>query len=230
MSGSFNDPHRIVPRRCRFRVAGSRSLYCLLNINQAIAAFLRRVLPDPQQHGEAQPPERAALLHPISSIEYLYTRALPARARRCDESADLLGREDPFDFGPFFRAQRPKSLAKRDRRPDIRMRPRARFSQVRPTACRMTARIQLGRWLRKSGSSSARASSYPSVISSSMWAVVTPGKSEPRAAVASDKPRRMRLCAGLPMTVWSRSRISKLIRPCLSAIGPRLPRWQSPQI
>ncbi len=40
----------------------------------------------------------------------------------------------------------------------------------------------------------------------------------------------IRSCAGLPMTLWSRSRIWTSTRPSASATGPRLPRWQSPQI
>src|SRR5450830_1538076 len=61
-----------------------------------------------------------------------------------------------------------------------------------------------------------------------MRAVVTPGKSEPRAAVANDSASRTKSWVGLPITAWSRSRICMSIRPLLSPVGPRLPAWQSP--
>ena len=63
-----------------------------------------------------------------------------------------------------------------------------------------------------------------------MCAVVTPGRSDPRAAMARDSARRTRSCAGLPITVWSRSRTWMASAPSLLATGPRLPTWQSPQI
>jgi hypothetical protein len=64
----------------------------------------------------------------------------------------------------------------------------------------------------------------PSIICSSMSAVVTPGKSDPRIAVASESPRRMRSWAGFPITVWSRSLIAIFTRPLASATGPKFPR------
>ena len=65
---------------------------------------------------------------------------------------------------------------------------------------------------------------------STIFAVTTPGRSELRAAMASDNPSRIRSCAGLPITVWSKSRMPISTRPSVSASGPRLPTWQSPQI
>ena len=56
------------------------------------------------------------------------------------------------------------------------------------------------------------------------------GKVAAAAAMASERPSRMRSWAGLPMTVWSRSRISISTWPSGLATGPRLPTWQSPQI
>ena len=82
----------------------------------------------------------------------------------------------------------------------------------------------------------SRDGTLPAMLSSpfskrtSRESFVTPGRSQPRAALASERPSRMRSCAGLPMTVLSRSRIWMAVCPFASAIGPRLPIWQSPQI
>ena len=63
-----------------------------------------------------------------------------------------------------------------------------------------------------------------------MRAVVTPGRSEPREAMASDRARRIRSWAGLPTTVWSKSRSRISILPPELATGPMLLTWASPQI
>ena len=68
------------------------------------------------------------------------------------------------------------------------------------------------------------------MICSIIRAVVTPGRSDPRAALAIERLSRIRSWAGLPMMVWSRSRIWIETVPLALAIGPMLPAWQSPQI
>ncbi len=80
------------------------------------------------------------------------------------------------------------------------MRSFARWRHFRPAAIRRTDRTTAG-----SGGSSdvltVSARTYPSIIASIIRAVVTPGRSELRAAVSRERPSRMRSCAGLPMIV-----------------------------
>ncbi len=63
-----------------------------------------------------------------------------------------------------------------------------------------------------------------------MRAVVTPGRSEPRAAVARDKARRTSRGPGCQSLPGRGRGYAYRCGPCCRPVGPRLPAWQSPQI
>ena len=101
-------PDGIVSRHFHFHSAGSRRGHAFLDVDQAEAGTL--ALSDTQQRGVAKPPERAAALHPIGSVNEL--NGIVLSRPRSEVSVGLTESLANIRRAlAFFRRQRPEPLA-----------------------------------------------------------------------------------------------------------------------
>lgn len=196
---SFHNAFRLIGRHSRARGVRRSCFHRLFQVQQAIT-FLMAIYV--QQNGVTRTAERAASFHPIGGVNEFYVFVIVARTQTGGEAVHFFIRQEFFDAALLLLGKGPETLA--DRKGRVRALevlrgerlPRRRGGLFRdaPYGLRLVEVAVLVEIRREPPW-------YSCMIRSSILTVVSPGRSDPLAADASDRLSRMRSCAGFPMTV-----------------------------
>ena len=229
---AVDDAHRVVVGHACVRVRGRGRGHGLLDVDQAVLQLVAALLADRQHHGVAQQAERTASLHPVGRVEHGRPALVVARAEQRDQARHRLLLEQPRRSRPSRPAPASRSACRWARAGTTSSkRSRARCFHERRSASFITRWTGAG-----SGASTRRrrageAGAIAPIICFQHHGRRDAGQVGAARGHRQRQPEADQVVRGVADRPSGPGRGSgSRRRPCTLAIGPRLPRWQSPQI